>query len=81
MFYNGFIFVCFQCVNFEFYDTEEVWTGCLRWALQGTLGSQRQPKGTDTGAYEKRGHTGGKGIHNEGREIIKTSPGNSVLLF
>lgn len=35
-----FLFV-FMCVVFEFCDTEEVWTCCLSWALQGTLGSQK----------------------------------------
>lgn len=48
---------------------------------KGRWAAQRQPKGTDAGAYEKRGHRGRKEIHNEGRELIKTSPGKDVLLF
>lgn len=64
-----FLFV-FMCVIFEFCDTEEVWTYCLSWALQGILGSQK----AQMQEHMKRGHTGRKGIHGEEREI-KTSPG------
>lgn len=66
-----FLFV-FMCVAFEFCDTEEVWTCCLSWALQRTLGSQRQPTGTDAGAYENKKATQvGKEYIMKGEKSLK----------